>query len=72
MRSKVKEFRLRTRDAWVLASRQTGETGLEDREGRLRRILETEVWPHVPPSELGRTLSRDEEEEILGYGKDGT
>ena len=44
----------------------------EDREGRLRRFLETEVWPHVPPSELGRTLSRDEEEEILGYGKDGT
>ena len=29
MRSKVKEFRLRTRDPWVLASRQTGETGLE-------------------------------------------
>ncbi len=29
MRSKVKEFRLRTRDPWVLASRQMGETGLE-------------------------------------------
>ena len=45
--------------------------GADDRGGRLRRFLETEVWPHVPPSELGRKLSRDEEEEILGYGKDG-
>lgn len=42
-----------------------------DRGGRLRRFLETEVWPHVPPSELGRKLSRDEEEDILGYGRDG-
>ena len=29
MRHKVKEFRVRTRDPWVLASRQMGETGLE-------------------------------------------
>jgi len=42
-----------------------------DRGERLRRFLETEVWPHVPPSELGRKLSRDEEEGILGYGRDG-
>ena len=42
-----------------------------DRGKRLRRFLETEVWPHVPPQELGRKLSRDEEEDILGYGKEG-
>ena len=42
-----------------------------DRGERLRRFLETEVWPHVPAQELGRKLSRDEEEEILGYGKEG-
>ena len=42
-----------------------------DRGERLRRFLETEVWPYVPPSQLGRKLSRDEEEDILGYGKDG-
>ena len=45
--------------------------GAADDRGRLRRFLETEVWPYVPPSELGRKLGRDEEEEILGYGKDG-
>ena len=42
-----------------------------DRGERLRRFLETEVWPYVPSSELGSKLSRDEEEDILGYGKDG-
>ena len=43
----------------------------EDRAMRLRRFLETEVWPHVPPSELGRKLTREEEEGILGYGERG-
>lgn len=42
-----------------------------DRAGRLRRFLETEVWPHVPPSELGRKLTREAEEDILGYGQHG-
>ena len=42
-----------------------------DRAGRLRRFLETEVWPNVPPAELGRKLPREEEEEVLGYGPNG-
>ena len=42
-----------------------------DRAARLSRFLESEVWPHVPPSELGRQLTRNEEEDILGYDKDG-
>jgi antitoxin VapB len=32
------------------------------------RYLEEEVWPTAPPGELGRRLSREEEDEILGYG----
>jgi antitoxin VapB len=32
------------------------------------RYLEEEVWPKAPPDQLGRRLSRDEEDEILGYG----
>lgn len=36
-----------------------------------RRFLEEEVWPQVPPHELGRRLSKREEEEILGYGSEG-
>ena len=43
----------------------------QDRPARLRRFLETEVWPRVPPDELGRTLAKAEEEEILGYGESG-
>lgn len=43
----------------------------EDRAARLRRFLEQEAWPSVPAAELGRTLSRQEEEALLGYGEDG-
>ncbi len=43
----------------------------EDRGARLRRHLEHEVWPHVPQQELGRRLSRAEEDAILGYGPEG-
>ncbi len=35
------------------------------------RYLESEVWPHLPPGERGRRLSREEEDEILGYGRHG-
>ena len=38
---------------------------------RLRRVLEREIWPSVPPDQLGRQLTKDEEESILGYGPDG-
>jgi antitoxin VapB len=37
----------------------------------LREYLERNVWPLVPPAALGRTLSREEEDEILGYGPEG-
>ena len=42
-----------------------------DRSSRLRRFLETELWPRIPDSERGRRLSPREEDEILGYGKEG-
>jgi antitoxin VapB len=42
-----------------------------DRRGRLLRFLETEVWPRVPAGELGRRMTRDEEDAILGYGEEG-
>ena len=35
------------------------------------RYLAEEVWPTAPPSELGRRLSREEEDKILGYGPEG-
>jgi antitoxin VapB len=40
-------------------------------EARARRFLETEVWPTIPPTELGRRLSEAEEDALLGYGSEG-
>ncbi len=42
-----------------------------DRLGRLRRFLEEEAWPQIPPDVLGQRLTRQEREAILGYGEDG-
>ncbi len=45
--------------------------GRMDRGQRLRDYLETEVWPFIPTEERGRTLTRAEEDDLLGYGPDG-
>ena len=37
----------------------------------LREYMERDVWPLVPASELGRVLTREEEDRILGYGPEG-
>ena len=41
------------------------------RGDRLFRFLQTEVWPLIPPEERGKPMTRQEREEILGYGPDG-
>lgn len=33
--------------------------------------LEEEVWPRVPQGVLGQRLTKQEKEEILGYGPEG-
>lgn len=43
-----------------------------DRRVRALRFLEDEVWPRIPAGELGRRLTREEEDEILGFGPEGT
>jgi antitoxin VapB len=43
----------------------------ENRVTRLRRFLEEEVWPNIPPDVLGKPISKEEEDKILGYGPDG-
>ena len=35
------------------------------------RFLEEGVWPELPAAVLGRRPTRDEEDEILGYGPEG-
>jgi antitoxin VapB len=42
-----------------------------DRRARVLRFLEKKVWPTIPAGELGRRLTRAEEDEILGLGPEG-
>ena len=37
----------------------------------LQEYLEQNVWPMMPPGELGRVMTREEEDKILGYGPEG-
>lgn len=43
----------------------------DDRAERLRRFFEEEVWPQIPKSERGKRLTREEWDDILGYGPEG-
>lgn len=42
-----------------------------DRKRRVLILLREQIWKDVPKRELGRRLSRAEEDAILGYGKEG-
>jgi antitoxin VapB len=42
-----------------------------ERARRLSDLLEGEIWPQVPPKILGKSISREQRETILGYGQDG-
>jgi len=44
---------------------------VKQREERLTRFLEEEIWPLIPADQLGRPLSKAEREEILGFGESG-
>jgi antitoxin VapB len=44
--------------------------GLQSGEN-LRQYLEKSVWPLIPPNKLGRPVTRQEEDQILGYGPEG-
>jgi antitoxin VapB len=44
---------------------------LEEKRKRIMHYMETEVWPNIPPELLGKTITKEEREEILGYGLDG-
>ena len=42
-----------------------------ERRQRVLRMLEKKVWAGMPPGQLGRRLTRAEEDDILGYGPEG-
>jgi antitoxin VapB len=41
------------------------------RRARVLRLLDTKIWPAIPKKELGRRLTRKQEDAILGYGPEG-
>lgn len=45
--------------------------GKEKRRGDLQRFMETEIWPLVPKELRGKSITKAEREEILGYGPEG-
>jgi antitoxin VapB len=45
--------------------------GKVGRKESLLEYFERDVWPFVPVDQLGKTLTREEEDEILGYGPNG-
>ncbi len=52
-------------------ARLQARTGKPGGRKSLREYLEQDVWPLMPAGELGRVLSREEEDQILGYGPEG-
>ena len=38
---------------------------------RLLRLLEGRIWPSIPADVLGKPVSKEEKEAILGYGPEG-
>jgi len=57
---------LRERRDRLVARDEAGQ-----RVERLHRFLEEEIWPQIPPEVRGKTITKAEREEILGYGPDG-
>lgn len=51
--------------------RLTFQVSRRQRAHSFVRFLEEEVWPNLPPGTLGRRPTREEEDEILGYGPEG-
>jgi antitoxin VapB len=51
--------------------RRLKSASTEGRRARVIKFLEKSVWADLPQSEIGRRLSRDEEDAILGYGPGG-
>ena len=42
-----------------------------ERRKRVLTFLERRVWPSIPKNQLGLRLTRQEEDDILGYGPGG-
>ena len=44
---------------------------LEERVRVFREGMERDVWSKLPPEVRGKSMSKEEQDDILGYGPDG-
>ena len=51
--------------------RRLSGTRPKERRESVVAFLKKKVWPSLPKSEVGRVLTRAEEDAILGYGPEG-
>ena len=51
--------------------RRLKRNSVGDRRDRVLTFLKKKVWPAIPREQLGRRLTREEEDAILGYGPEG-
>ena len=47
------------------------ETTIPKKKRNVIQYLERHVWPFIPPEVRGKRITKEEREEILGYGPDG-
>ena len=45
--------------------------GDTSRGARLKRLLRQRIWPQLPKDVQGKAISKQEREQILGYGPEG-
>ncbi len=43
-----------------------------ERRTKLKNLLKQKIWPSIPKEQLGKCLTRKEENQVLGYGEDDT
>lgn len=42
-----------------------------ERRDRVLKLLKTRIWPGIPKKQLGKRLTRAQEDDLLGYGPGG-
>lgn len=51
--------------------RLEARSGPKGRPRSMQEWLETEIWPRIPEEERGKPLTKEEVEDILGFGPGG-
>ena len=46
-------------------------SGRQERPRNMQEWLENEIWPRIPEGERGKSLTKKEVEDMLGFGPEG-